>query len=176
MSAIRFILSLFITAPVTSQAVELALVQPRAELIDRSLTPAEAHDRSRAALLYYTFWHTGDARYAQAALADDFIDLNLPAGRPQGPTGPVMAARQFREAIPDLSATVEEMLVVGDRVIGRLRFRGHFTGHFKGVTGKGQAIDFSAVDIYRIENGKVRENWHLEDNLTLLKQMGIVAR
>ena len=30
---------------------------------------------------YYAFWDTGDVAYANAALAPDFVDRNLPAGR-----------------------------------------------------------------------------------------------
>ena len=39
-----------------------------------------------------------------------------------------------------------------------------------------ELIDFIATDIYRIANGRVAENWHLEDNLTLLQQLGLVAK
>ncbi len=65
--------------------------------------------------------------------------------------------------------------VAGERVVVHLRFRGHFTGRFGPVQGKGQAIDFIATDIYRIERGRIAENWHIEDNLTLLRELGIAA-
>jgi predicted ester cyclase len=134
---------------------------------------------SLAARRYYAFWNTGDVRYADAALAPDFVDRNLPNGRPQGLEGPVFASKIFRAAVPDLHLEVEEMLIVGDRVIGRLRFSGHFTGTFgNGATarqGDGQAIDFIATDIYRIANGRIAENWHLEDNLTLLQQLEVIG-
>ena len=42
--------------------------------------------------------------------------------------------------------------------------------------GDGRAIDFIATDIYRIANGRIAENWHLEDNLTLLQQLGAISR
>jgi len=72
------------------------------------------------------------------------------------------------------------MLMVGDRVIGRLRFTGHFSGTFgdgaSARQGDGRAIDFIATDIYRIANGRIAENWHLEDNLTLLQQLGAIGK
>lgn len=151
------------------------LVQPKTLVVDGSLSETQRNALILAARRYYTFWHTGDAGFAKAALAENFKDLNLPQGRPQGPEGPLQASKQFREAVPDLKAEVTEMWVVGDKVIGRLHFTGHFTGKFMGTQGTGQAIDFSAVDIYRIEQGKIIENWHLEDNLTLLKQLGAVT-
>jgi predicted ester cyclase len=56
------------------------------------------------------------------------------------------------------------------------RFHGHFTGQWAGKQGQGQAVDFIATDIYRIADGKIADNWHIEDNLTLMQQLGLVAR
>jgi hypothetical protein len=39
----------------------------------------------------------------------------------------------------------------------------------------GQAIDFQAFDLYHVVDGRIAENWHLEDNLTLLQQMGLMS-
>ncbi|WP_049005985.1 ester cyclase, partial [Enterobacter cloacae] len=51
-------------------------------------------------------------------------------------------------------------------------FHGTFTGTFGKLKGKGQKIDFIATDIYEIDDGKIVANWHIEDNLTLMKQLG----
>ena len=129
-----------------------------------------------AARRYAAFWDTGDASYAQAALSPDFIDRTLPAGRPQGPTGPLAASQAFRKAVPDLRAEIDEMVVAGDRVSVHLHFHGHFSGQFGTVQGQGQPIDFQAFDLYRVEGGRIAENWHLEDNLSLMQQLGVIAR
>ncbi|MFP5392758.1 MAG: ester cyclase [Gammaproteobacteria bacterium] len=127
----------------------------------------------RAARRYAAFWNSGDPALARAALAPDFIDRTLPPGRAQGVEGPLQASQAFRAAVPDLRAEIEDMVVAGDRVSLRLHFKGRFTGRFGDVQGKGQPIDFHAFDLYRVQDGRIAENWHLEDNLTLLKQMGV---
>lgn len=127
-----------------------------------------------AARRYAAFWHTGDARYAAAALAPDFIDRTLPAGRSQGTAGPIEASHAFRAAVPDLTAEIDDMVVAGDRAAVHLHFRGHFTGRFGEQVGTGQAVDFQAFDLYRVAEGRIAENWHLEDNLTVLKQLGAI--
>ena len=86
------------------------------------------------------------------------------------------ASKNFRAAVPDLSANIEELLIVKDRAVARYIFTGHFTGNFKDVKGDGREISFRAVDIYRVQNGKISDNWHLEDNLTFLQQIGLVPR
>jgi len=121
---------------------------------------------------YAAFWNTGKEVYAKKALAKDFEDLNLPKGRKQGLQGPLDASRWFRSVVPDLKVEIKEMIIGGDTVVSRLKFTGHFTGKFHNKQGKGQIINFDAVDIYSIKNGKIKTNWHLEDNHTLLEQLG----
>lgn len=153
---------------------DLSLVTPKTLTVDASLPKATAEANELAARRYDTFWNTGDESLARAALSPRFVDRTPPPGRVQGPEGPLQASKTFRQAVPDLRCEVEQMLVVGDRVVAHLRFAGHFTGSFNGVQGKGQAIDFIATDIYRVVDGQIVENWHLEDNLTLLKQLGAI--
>ncbi|HKT93293.1 MAG TPA: ester cyclase [Paraburkholderia sp.] len=152
------------------------LVQPQQLIVDKSLPKHQAQQQIRAARLYDTFWSTGDEAQAREALAADFTDRTLPAGRPQGVAGPLAASKVFHGAVPDVHADVEQMIVTGDRVVTHLHFTGHFTGTFNGVQGKGQPVDFIATDIYRIRDGKITDNWHLEDNLTFLQQLGVVAK
>src|ERR1700720_3132132 len=127
-----------------------------------------------AARRYAAFWNTGEERYAEAALAQNFVDRTPPSGRPQGLKGVLEASKSFRAAIPDLRAEIEELLVVHDRAVVRYIFTGHFIGSFKDLKGDGREISFRAVDIYRVQNGQISDNWHLEDNLSLMQQLGVV--
>lgn len=137
---------------------------------------ANANDlTAQAARRYAAFWNTGDPALARLALAPDFMDRTLPAGREQGVNGPLQASKGFRAAVPDLKAEITDMLVDGDRIAVHLHFTGHFTGVFGAAQGQGQTIDFRAFDLYRVADGRIAENWHLEDNLTLLQQMGVVT-
>lgn len=125
---------------------------------------------------FYGFWANGSDTLLRRAIGDDFVDHTLPAGRPQGPAGPAAASKAFLGAVPDLKVQVVQRLVVSDRVVSHLRFTGHFTGAFMGRSGSGQQVDFIATDIVRVRNGKITDNWHLEDNLTFLQQIGAVPR
>lgn len=157
-------------------AVATELVQPHSLIVDGSLPKAQVDAQILAARRYDTFWSTGDEALARAALAHDFTDRTLPAGRPEGLAGPLAASKLMHAAIPDLRCEIEQMIVAGDRVAVHLHFRGHFTGRFRQTQGQGQAIDFVATDIYRIANGRIADNWHIEDNLTLMQQLGLVAK
>lgn len=150
------------------------LPQPEALIIDKGLPKEESEKMIHAARLFYAFWDTGVSDYAREALSPDFLDRTLPEGRPQGPEGPLFASAHFRQVVPDLHCRVEEMLVIGDRVIARLVFSGHHSGPFLGKEPTGKQIEFHAIDIYRIKDGKITDNWHIEDNLSLFKQLGVI--
>lgn len=151
-----------------------ALPAPASQIVDASLPRARADAQLLAARRFYAFWNTGEVSYLDAAVGPGFIDRTLPKGRPQGPEGPAFASKGFRAAVPDLRCEVRQMIVAGDRVVAHLRFTGHFTGSFDGKPGAGQPVDFIATDILRVVDGRVVENWHIEDNLTLMQQLGVV--
>jgi predicted ester cyclase len=164
------LLAVFAAAPVAS--AEETLPTPRNVILTAGQEQA-AQPVILAARRYAAFWNTGEARYAEAALARDFSDRTLPSGRPQGLKGVLEASKNFRAAIPDLRAEIEELLVVQDRAVVRYIMMGHFTGRFKDLKGDGREISFRAVDIYRVQNGQISDNWHLEDNLSLMQQLGV---
>lgn len=164
-----------VAAPV-DDATAVAMARPQELIVSRDIPAAR-----RAALLkpvdaFYGFWINGSPKLLAQAIAPTFIDHTLPAGRPQGPTGPAIASKGFLGAVPDLKMAVVQRLVVGDRVVSHLHFTGHFTGRFQNVQGKGQLIAFIATDILRVRNGRITDNWHLEDNLTFLQQIALVPK
>ena len=95
-------------------ADDTALVQPKALIVDVSLPKAQLDTEILAARRYDSFWNMGDEALAKAALAPDFMDRTLPPGRAQGVAGPLSASAFFRQAVPDLTCEVEQMIVAGD--------------------------------------------------------------
>ncbi|SFV87307.1 UPF0098 protein ybcL precursor [hydrothermal vent metagenome] len=140
-------------------------------VVTKGMNKQQVNQMVLTARKYAAFWNTGIEKYAKQALADDFIDLNLPQGRQQGKQGPLDASKWFRGVVPNLSAGIKELIISENKAVLQLEFTGNFTGKFHNIIGRGQKIKFSAVDIYAIQNGKIQTNWHLEDNQTLMKQL-----
>lgn len=155
-----------------AEAIRMAV--PLEAIVAGDIDKQRLEKITAAANAFYGFWNNGSQILLDKALSANFIDHTLPAGRPQGPAGPAAASRNFLAAVPDLKAQVVQRLVVGDRVVSHLRFTGHFTGNFMGKQGNGETVDFIATDILRVVDGKITDNWHLEDNLTFLQQIGLV--
>jgi predicted ester cyclase len=161
-------------APVSDSAA-LAMTRPREQIVAKDIAPVRLAALLKPVDAFYGFWVNGSLVLLARAIGSDFVDHTLPPGRPQGPSGPAQASKGFLTAVPDLKIAVVQRLVVDDRVISHLRFTGHFTGNFMGHGGAGEPVDFIATDILRVRDGRITDNWHLEDNLTFLQQIGIVT-
>jgi predicted ester cyclase len=139
-------------------------------VVAAAIPDAQRDATMKAVRAFYDFWNTGDEALLREAIAPNFTDHTLPSGRPEGPA---FASRRFRAAVPDLKVTVEKMIIAGDYVTAHMSFTGHFTGKFGQTQGEGQPVPFIATDLVKIENGRITDNWHIEDNLTLLQEMGV---
>ena len=80
----------------------------------------------------------------------------------------------FYQAIPDARAEVLEVVAGGDKVIILDRFGGTHRGEFLGRPGTGDHVDWLAMHIYTIRDGKVLEDAYLRDELAITQQLGLV--
>ncbi|MET7017883.1 ester cyclase [Bacillus mycoides] len=165
-----FIICIVFVACSSEQKTEIQLLKempkPKAMTIDPSLNKKEATERVHAAQRFYAFWDTGREELIPQTVTENFFDNTLPKGRPQGTEGLKFAAQNFRKVVPDIHCEIEDLLVVGDKVTARLSFTG---------THNDKKINFFAIDILHVKDGKITEDWHLEDNLTLKQQLGLIA-
>jgi predicted ester cyclase len=70
--------------------------------------------------------------------------------------------------------TVHDVIADGDRVVVRWTNAGVHSGEFLGIPPTGRTFDFAGIDIYRIENDRMAEHWHVVDQLTMLQQLGLI--
>jgi steroid delta-isomerase-like uncharacterized protein len=111
----------------------------------------------------------------EAALDDlvtaDVLDHNPIPGQVPGVAGFKQWLRYVRTAFPDVHVTVEDTLSQGDRVAGRVTWRGTHHGPLAGVAGSGKPVQFTAIHIVRFVNGKTAEWWGVADLLGALQQI-----
>lgn len=107
-----------------------------------------------------------------ALLAPDFI-INL-AGLPHQMRGREVwkqGLETMRAGFPDIQAHVEDIFGTGDRVAVRLVLRGTHSGDFHGIPATGRAVEYTSIEIYRIADGMIAEEWICSDMATLMHQI-----
>jgi steroid delta-isomerase-like uncharacterized protein len=71
------------------------------------------------------------------------------------------AFAKIRRAFPDALWTIEDLLEDGDKVVARASFRGTHAGPFFNIPPTGAVVTYPIMGIYRIENGRIAEDWHI---------------
>jgi len=78
----------------------------------------------------------------------------------------------FFVALPDVSASMEDLVTAGDRAAGRFVYRGTHAGDFMGIPASGSAVEMRSIDIWRVEDGMFVEHWDELNTLQVFQQMG----
>ncbi len=107
-------------------------------------------------------------------IAPNQIDHTLPPFLPTTPEGTKRAIDMFLKAFPDMHLTIEDMIAEGDKVVIRYTSRGSQRGAFMGIPPTGKQMTVSSIIIARIEDGKIVEEWGLDDQMGMLQQLGII--
>ena len=114
----------------------------------------------------YEIISTGDFDRAGEIVDPDAPDNELLPGDP--PARLIETFRdtftEAREAFPDLSVAVEDVVAEGDRVAARVTMRGTHRGEFQGIAPTGKRVEVKAIDMFRISDGRIVEHWgHADD-------------
>lgn len=80
----------------------------------------------------------------------------------------------FLAAFPDIRHLVQDQLSEGDRVATRIVVRGTHQNEMMGIPATGNEIAISAINIVRVDEGKIAEHWVNSDALGMLVQLGVV--
>ena len=83
--------------------------------------------------------------------------------------------RDFRAGFSDLYIE-NDIFGSGDRAVNHFRITGTHDGLWEGLEPTGKQIDVTGISINRFDNGKMVEEWEFWDEMTLLKQLGVISK
>ena len=122
----------------------------------------------------YRATETGEVSLLDAAVTDDVIEHPLNPGQVPGRDALKQTFGGFHLIVPDLRLTVEDMIAAADKVAVRSSMRGTPAGEYLGVPANGRPLSFTAIDIWRIADGRAAEVWHVEDFARVLIDWGML--
>jgi steroid delta-isomerase-like uncharacterized protein len=122
---------------------------------------------------YLAMLNTHDPDLVDRFVAEQYINHNtvVADGRE--------ANRQFWTAffrgLPDVTATMEDLVISGDRVVGRFIYRGTHTGDFLGIPASGNPVEMRSIDIWRVADGMFVEHWDELNLMEVFQQVGVLT-
>jgi predicted ester cyclase len=80
----------------------------------------------------------------------------------------------FERAFPHYVLIAEDMIAEGDKVSVRARFQGTHKAELMGIPATGKRVDLPFQIIYQIAHNKIVQHWISFDQMSLMKQLGVV--
>jgi|tagenome__1003787_1003787.scaffolds.fasta_scaffold20239368_2 predicted ester cyclase len=133
-------------------------------------------DETRALIVrLHEIWSDGNVAAVPDIYAPDFV-AHMPKGWGEeesrdGHDGIRRAIERLRAGFPDWCEHVQDILIDGDKAAVRYYSTGTNLGSFSGRAPTGRRIEVDELSIFRVANGRVAEQWCLNDDLAFGKQM-----
>jgi steroid delta-isomerase-like uncharacterized protein len=113
-------------------------------------------------------------------LSDDFVRHNLAfpqQDQAAGAIDDVARVEDWLAMFPDLQIAIEQLIAEGDLVTAHLVWRGTQDGPIPpwDAPATGRRMEREAINIWRVACGRLAEAWVVADNLTMLRQLGIIS-
>jgi steroid delta-isomerase-like uncharacterized protein len=89
----------------------------------------------------------------------------------QGLIGIKEGAKWFESIFPDATATTDDIVVEGDKVVARFTWTGTHKGEFFGIPATNKKVTWTGTDWWRVEDGKLAEHWDVVDWASLTQQL-----
>ncbi len=119
-------------------------------------------------------WNGGNLDLADELITPDYVDNVAGSGSPVGPEGFKDAVSGVRDAFPDFTITIKDMISEGDKVALVWTFIGTHKGELMGIAPTEKLIEFDGIYLYRFKDGKLVERSGKRDMFKLMSQLGAI--
>ncbi len=125
---------------------------------------------------YFKAFATQDRDWLEENIAKTYVrrDTTLPF-EVKGPEGVLKLGDVLLGAFSEIELDIQDVVAEGDKVLIRLNFRGVHSGPFGDYAATGKRFDVMVLDLFRMENSQIAEQWPAIDNLGLQQQIGMLA-
>lgn len=108
-------------------------------------------------------------------ISSDYVGHDPALPEPiRGPQGAKDNFKQYSDAFEGAQITVLDQIAEGDAVATRWEGRGRHTGELMGVPPTGKEVIVEGLNITRLRDGKIIEEWSNWDTLGMLQQVGAI--
>ena len=114
----------------------------------------------------------GQFELAEQLYAKDFVNHGI--HRDIGLQEDQEALKGWHQAFPDITIVPKKLIAEGDLVVVYWVARGTNTGKGNGLPATGKQVEQAGITIWRIVDGKIKEEWSAFDQLSMMKQLGLL--
>lgn len=143
--------------------------------LERGAGHAAGNNKALVRRIWEEIWNLGALDVVDEVISGEYLGYIPAMPEPvHGTEGFKQLILMYRTGYPDVHVSVDDLIAEGDRVVARWTSRGINTGDLMGMPATGREVTVAGISIFRIENGKVAEEWEGFDTLGMMRQLGAV--
>ena len=131
-----------------------------------------AKNKEIARRFWEAIWEERNLQQAAAYLSDD-IQYNSPRVELQGKTKYLEMIEGYMNVLEDTHLMFEDQIAEKDKVFTKLTFSGVHAGDLGELPLTHKRIRFQVMNLLQIVDGKVKNEWEVNDELGLMQQLGM---
>jgi steroid delta-isomerase-like uncharacterized protein len=149
----------------------MAACQDNAELEEYKAQAALEKENKALAERFIDAAFKPDSDALKKILSPDYVH-HPQVGTDESLEAAIRGLQERTKMFPDQAITVEDMFVKGNKIALRGIFSGTCTDNIEGFPTRGKKVAMRVFMIFRVENGKIAEDWGGRDLLGLYQQLG----
>jgi steroid delta-isomerase-like uncharacterized protein len=134
--------------------------------------PLQEQNKAIAKRAFEEILSKGQFELAEQLYAKDFVNHGL--HRNATLEEDQAALKGWHQAFSDIAIVPEKLIAEGDLVTVYWIAHGTNTGTGNGLPATGKKAELAGITIWRIVDGKIKEEWSAFDQLSMMKQLGLL--
>lgn len=125
---------------------------------------------------FYRAFEQKSVELLAKVVTPDWQYIPEPRGATHGPGQMVQVFHDIATAMPDMKVEILDLLVHGNRIGVRAEINGTQTGELLGIDASSKHVKFAIHSFHQMRGNLIEKTWHLEDWLSLFRQLGQVPK
>ena len=81
--------------------------------------------------------------------------------------------QMYYSAFPYYKPKIKNIFAADNYVVAQLKYTGTHSNMFMEIDSTGNKIEYKGIFIFKMADGKIIESWGIEDDLTMMTQLGL---
>jgi steroid delta-isomerase-like uncharacterized protein len=135
-------------------------------------SPLQEQNKAIARRAFEEILSAGRFELSEQLYAKDFVNHGI--HRDASLEEDQAALKGWHQTFSDIAIAPEKLIAEGDLVTIYWIARGTNTGTGNGLPATGKKVELAGITIWRIADGKIKEEWSAFDQLSMMRQLGLL--
>jgi len=130
--------------------------------------------KAKARRTWEEIFPASDVEALGEVTAADIVAHGARPGEPPGIEGIKKTMLWLTRVFSDQRWEIHQVIGEGDTVVVYCTHHGRHTGELMGIPPTNRVVAYDYVHILRFRDGKAAEHWSVRDDMTLMRQLGVL--